>query len=292
MATDFKLPAAASEGFKNASAYDAHRPSYPPEAVERLLKQLKIADQPHVNLVELASGTGKLTELLAKRHEDFDIIAVEPHEGMRAQLVAKGLKGVTTLDGHAARMPVEDGWGDACVAAQSFHWFATEDALREIHRVLKPNAVFGMIWNVEDYNKPWSWRATTAWEQKLNDWIRSISTDGHPRFRDEQWKKVFQNQLKFNPLQVLRDSFLTDSLPRFSLPLGEDTVKWTVWLSKEALWSRISTLSHVVALEGAEREAAVKTFDDALSSSDVERNDKGEIAVHGVTYFAWTDRIE
>lgn len=28
--------------------------------------------------------------------------------------------------------------------------FATEEALEEIRRVLKPNAVFGMIWNVED----------------------------------------------------------------------------------------------------------------------------------------------
>lgn len=28
--------------------------------------------------------------------------------------------------------------------------FATDEALKEIHRVLKPNAVFGMIWNIED----------------------------------------------------------------------------------------------------------------------------------------------
>jgi hypothetical protein len=28
--------------------------------------------------------------------------------------------------------------------------FATRDALKEIHRVLRPGATFGMIWNIED----------------------------------------------------------------------------------------------------------------------------------------------
>lgn len=33
---------------------------------------------------------------------------------------------------------------------QSFHWFATNEALKEIHRVMRPEAIFGMIWNIED----------------------------------------------------------------------------------------------------------------------------------------------
>lgn len=28
--------------------------------------------------------------------------------------------------------------------------FATDEALREIHRVLKPGGTFGMIWNIDD----------------------------------------------------------------------------------------------------------------------------------------------
>lgn len=28
--------------------------------------------------------------------------------------------------------------------------FATEEALKEIHRILAPNAVLGMIWNIEE----------------------------------------------------------------------------------------------------------------------------------------------
>lgn len=99
MSASFTLPAAAAEGFKDAKAYDAHRPSYPPEAMETLLRNLKIVDQPNVNIVEIAAGTGKFTELLAGRHESYNIMAVEPHAGMREQLVAKKLRGVTAVDG-------------------------------------------------------------------------------------------------------------------------------------------------------------------------------------------------
>lgn len=68
-------------------------------------------------------------------------------------------------------------------------------------------------------------------------------------------------------------------------------MKWTVWLSEDALWSRIGTLSQIAVLQGQERENASRVFKEALNGDDVERNEKGEIAVHGVTYFAWTDRI-
>lgn len=122
MATPHRLPTAASEGFKNAGAYDAHRPSYPPEAVDKLLRCLKIADRPNVNVVEIAAGTGKFTERLAERHEGYDVVAIEPLKGMRGELAAKKLRNVTVLDGHAAAMPVDNEWGDACIAAQSFHW--------------------------------------------------------------------------------------------------------------------------------------------------------------------------
>lgn len=158
-------------------------------------------------------------------------------------------------------------------------------------------------------NKPRGWPATTKWEQKLNDYILGFD-DGLPRFRhyvrhlyltlhhdnlpstDQQkkWQEVFEQQPPGNPVQVIRDT-LTDHLPRFSLPLGENTVKWTRWLSEEALWARINTLSQIAVLTGEDREAAVKVFKDTLQGDDVERNQKGEIAVHGVTYFAWTDRI-
>lgn len=36
------------------------------------------------------------------------------------------------------------------LAAQAFHWFATQDALKELHRVIRLAGVLGMVWNIED----------------------------------------------------------------------------------------------------------------------------------------------
>jgi SAM-dependent methyltransferase len=108
----------AAQGFQNASAYDAHRPSYLPVAVEGLLSHLGISGKTGANIVDLAAGTGKLTEILSRRPEFFNLVAVEPHEQMRGQLVAKNLDRLVVKEGFAANMPVEDGWANVCMAAQ------------------------------------------------------------------------------------------------------------------------------------------------------------------------------
>lgn len=93
------------------------------------------------------------------------------------------------------------------------------------------------------------------------------------RFRDMEWQEIFGRQ----------------SL--FSHPLGEDSVEWTHWLSEEALWDRIKTLSHVALLQGQDKEDAERTFREAMSMEDVVRNDNGEVECHGRTYLAWTRRL-
>jgi hypothetical protein len=44
-------------------------------------------------------------------------VAIEPHEGMRAELVKRLGESVKVLDDDAANMSVEEGWGDALVVA-------------------------------------------------------------------------------------------------------------------------------------------------------------------------------
>ena len=101
---------------------------------------------------------------------------------------------------------------------------------------------------------------------------------------------MFDKELPFNPIQVVKDIVKQD-FPKFSVPIGENSIKFITWLTEDALWSRFNTLSQIAVLKGEEREAAVRTFKEALQGDDVEKNDKGEIAVHGVTYFIWTDRM-
>ena len=76
-------------------------------------------------MLDLGAGTGKFTELLAQRDEGFEIIAVEPHAGMRRELERKGLRGVRILEGEAAKIPMETGKADAVVVAQVGLFFTT-----------------------------------------------------------------------------------------------------------------------------------------------------------------------
>jgi hypothetical protein len=81
-------------------------------------------------------------------------------------------------------------------------------------------------------------------------------------------------------------------LPSFSLPLGEETIKWDpIWLSEEDVWARYGTLSMIANLDGERKEEVRKRVFEAMKGDDVERNEKGEIAIHGVTYLAWTSRV-
>jgi SAM-dependent methyltransferase len=44
---------------------------------------------------------------------------------------------------------------DTVVAAQAFHWFDTDRALREAARMLKPEGRIALVWNTRDERVPW-----------------------------------------------------------------------------------------------------------------------------------------
>ena len=133
-----------------------------------------------------------------------------------------------------------------------------------------PGGVLGLIWNIEDCrlverglsieavvltlmvdNGELGWESTTKWEDKIKELIWS-SGDTEPRFRHAKWQEVFDEQLKSSPLSIQTAD------PMFSLPLGEHIEKWTVWLpDKEAVCSRVMTISHIANLKGQEAEVSL-----------------------------------
>lgn len=96
-------------------------------------------------------------------------------------------------------------------------------------------------------NSQKDWKATTQWEHELKE-IMWTFDDADPRFRHAAWQRVFDEQIKTNPLTIQAAD------PLFSLPLGENIEKWTVWLSKEAIWDRFRTISYIARLQGSELE--------------------------------------
>ena len=112
-----EIPEAAQSGFAPAAAYDAHRPSYPEEAVQQLLEVLEIAGVRGAKVADLAAGTGKFTQVLASRAEEYDIIAIEPQDDMRQQLEQKDLPRVKVVKGTADNMAGTADESLACVIA-------------------------------------------------------------------------------------------------------------------------------------------------------------------------------
>lgn len=107
----------AKAGFTAPALYDKYRPSYPTQAIHRLLSSLSITDC-EVCILELGAGTGKWTEDLAAWSPKFRIIALEPHRQMRDFLAQKRLRNVTVMDGLAQHIPLPDESVDCVLAAQ------------------------------------------------------------------------------------------------------------------------------------------------------------------------------
>jgi SAM-dependent methyltransferase len=121
-----------------AEEYERGRPGYPDD----VLDLLPVADDAVV--LDLAAGTGKLTRVLARRYRR--VIAVEPLDGMRA-IVARAAPAAEALDGRAEAIPLGDAEVDAVFVAQAIHWFANDEAITEIGRVLRPGGVLAVVRN-------------------------------------------------------------------------------------------------------------------------------------------------
>ena len=128
---------------RGAADYDRARPGYPSQAVELL------GLAPGKTVVDVAAGTGKLTRLLAG--SGARVVAVEPLDAMR-ELIPRDR--VEILAGTAEALPLPDGSADVVTVAQAFHWFRAEDALREIHRVLRPGGSLALLRNRRDPGDP------------------------------------------------------------------------------------------------------------------------------------------
>jgi ubiquinone/menaquinone biosynthesis C-methylase UbiE len=163
-----------------AAAYDRARPDYPPEAVAWLVRRLELG--PGRTVVDLAAGTGKLTRPLARTRAR--VIAVEPAAGMRALLPS----GVEALAGTAEAIPLGDAGADAIAVAQAFHWFANEEALAEMHRVLRPGGRLALVWNRRDLSAP----AHAELDRLFAPYQGDV-----PRHRHGTWREAMETTERF-----------------------------------------------------------------------------------------------
>jgi SAM-dependent methyltransferase len=130
-----------------AAEYERGRPEYPAAALDWLLPAGART------VLDLGAGTGKFTRGLLSR--GLEVIAVEPSDGMRAEL-ARALPEVEALAGSAEAIPLPDGAVDAVLVAQAWHWVDLPRAVPEVARVLAPGGQLGLVWNRRDERSGWT----------------------------------------------------------------------------------------------------------------------------------------
>jgi SAM-dependent methyltransferase len=241
---------AAARGFEaGTDAYVRGRPEFPRAALDWLHHDLglgagKIA-------IDLGAGTGKFTRLLTQT--GADVIAVEPVRAMRQRL-SRDLPTVNALAGRAQQIPLAATTANAVICAQAFHWFANKESLAEIHRVLKPGGILGLIWNVRD--------ESVGWVAALTRIMAPYESDA-PRYYKDEWRRAFP-------------------APGFGSLAERTFLHAHVGAPEHVIVDRVASVSFIAALDAATRK---RVLDDVrgLIAATPELADRCEVSMPYVT---------
>lgn len=175
-----------------ADVYERARPEYPAEAVDWIAGKLDL--RPGRTVLDLGAGTGKLTRALIPT--GARVIAVEPGDAMRAEL-ERAVPSAVALRGSAEAIPLGDGTVDAITVGQAFHWFRHDDAIPELHRVLRRGRGVALVWNTRDHDAPL--------HQEIGDLITPFIPADRPPAED--WPSPLGESPLFGPLEQQRFRF-------------------------------------------------------------------------------------
>jgi SAM-dependent methyltransferase len=203
-----------------AQVYARCRPGYPEAAVDYIMTRCGLG--PQALLVDVGCGTGIASRLFASR--GVPVVGVEPNADMRARAQAEPLPAGCPVprycEGRAEATGLAAGMADAVLAAQAFHWFQADAALREFRRLLKPAGWVALVWNERDEADPF----TAAYGAVIRTAPDTAAVEG-PRARAgeplsvsplfEQGERVrFTNQQELDEEGVLGRAFSASYAPR------------------------------------------------------------------------------
>jgi SAM-dependent methyltransferase len=177
-----------------AREYEFGRPEWPEGLVDRVVRDFELSAG--ATVLDLGAGTGKLTRALVPRFEH--VIAVEPDAAMR-QVLEEVVPAAEALAGSAEAIPLGDDSVDAVFSAEAFHWFANDESVGEIVRVLRPGGGFGFFWNIEfsDIQPPLGEKADAL----LDEAFARGGRPGIARILSGEWRKPLEAS-DFGPLQT------------------------------------------------------------------------------------------
>jgi ubiquinone/menaquinone biosynthesis C-methylase UbiE len=224
-----------------AREYELGRPEWPAELIDRVVGELELG--PDATVLDLAAGTGKLTRSLVPRFAR--VIAVEPDDAMRGVL-EEVVPGAEALAGSAEAIPLPDDSVDAVFTAEAFHWYASEETVGEIVRVLRPRSGLAIFWNL-DFGDP---------EPPMGDEVDRVLEVAFAKGGAPGIGKVLSG-------------FWREPIAKAPLePLQEAEVERTVTRTRDQWLANMLSISSIAALPGADREDLAARLHELVS--DVE----------------------
>jgi SAM-dependent methyltransferase len=121
-----------------AAEYDAHRPTYPDELVDRACLDLAAGDR----VLEVGCGTGQLTRSLVAR--GLDVTAVDPGSRLLA-LAAEQVDGVWFVNAPFETAELPSGHFRAVFSASAFHWLDPDVSWSRAAGALSPGGTLALL---------------------------------------------------------------------------------------------------------------------------------------------------
>ncbi|MBH5386429.1 class I SAM-dependent methyltransferase [Bradyrhizobium diversitatis] len=152
MDTSLQRPTQSWSRYDKISAqYDRSRPGYPAEAVQLILDRAASVRTRKPIIIDVGSGTGIFTRMLASTVEDTEVIGVEPNEAMisRARQTASTGK-IVYHSAPAECLPFLDSSIALISAAGSAQLFDRKTFYLEARRVLVDTGCLAIIQNKRD----------------------------------------------------------------------------------------------------------------------------------------------
>jgi ubiquinone/menaquinone biosynthesis C-methylase UbiE len=191
-----------------ADVYEEARPElplYPVRIIERYLK-----GRPD-KVIDLGCGTGLST--LVWRDHCGSVVGIEPNPDMLSAALKKQAGNVSFIKAFSHDTGLPEGYADAVVCSQSFHWMEPVSTLAEVNRILKPGGIFAAI--DCDWPPVSDARAEGAYRELFTrvEAVERSTPELTGRFKKWDKKKHLENLVKSGYFRFAREIVFSNTEP-------------------------------------------------------------------------------